>query len=84
MSNENSNDVLPLKPDKLVQSGSIIGYSYDSNSYILDVFYKGRNQAIHRYNNVFPPVISQIFDSSGSIGRKAQLLLKDYESSKVK
>jgi hypothetical protein len=75
---------VPSQPAVLVDSSAIIGYAYDANSYVLDVFYKGKNQSIYRYYNVFPPVVSDVFDSAGSIGLKARNSLKGYRSQKLK
>lgn len=70
-------------PEVLINSSSIIGYTYDSNTYKLTVYYKGKSGAVHEYSNVMPPTISQIFDSGGSIGRKAYQKLKGYPSIKL-
>lgn len=75
---------IPDKPQNLINSKSIVGYSYDANAYVLDVFYQGRKQSIYRYFMVYPPVMSQIFDSSGSMGSKAYNLLKEYRSTKLR
>lgn len=54
-----------LKP---VQSSLLQAYSYDSDSLELTVIYKDGTQI--KYKNVPPPVMSQVFDSPGSIGSK--------------
>jgi len=74
------NDVaqnLPDKPKTLIRSSSVIGYSYDPFSYQLDVWYRFKHgNSLYRYFLVYPPMISQIFDSGPSVGKKARQMLK--------
>lgn len=83
----NSNDVtassLPSSPKVLVDSSSIQGYSYDAQSYVLDVWYKS-SRSLYRYFNVFPPVVSQVFDSGANIGKKAHETLRQYKYTKLR
>ncbi len=73
MDNDNS-------PTVLVNSSSIIGYTYDSNEYKLTVYYKGKSKSVREYSDVMPPMVSKIFDSAGSIGSKAYKNLKGLKS----
>lgn len=60
--------------DKKVNSSLISSYMYDSTNYVLTVtLYNGEDW---EYKGVMPPVISQVFDSPGSIGAKWTRLIK--------
>ena len=72
------------KPETLIDSSSILGYSYDSDSYELLVWYRGKKETIYRYLNVSPPVMSQIFDFSNSVGKEARKTLRGYPSIKLR
>lgn len=77
------NDSNDNTPDVLVSSSSVYGYSYDSRTLKLTVYYKGRSAATHEYSDVTPPMVSQVFDSGGSIGLKARKVLGRLKSVKV-
>lgn len=59
---------------KPVSSKGLSGYSYNDQSYVLTVQYP--NGQVWSYFNVFPNVISQVFDSGGSIGSNFHHLVK--------
>lgn len=68
--------------DKKVNSSIISSYEYDSQKYVLTVTFKTGNS--WQYKNVMPPVVSQVFDSPGSIGSKfKRLISKQYQSVRV-
>ncbi len=67
-------------PQVLVNSSSIYGYTYDSSTYKLIVYYKGKSKTVKEYSDVMPPMVSRIFDSAGSIGKKAYKNLKGLKS----
>jgi hypothetical protein len=75
---------IPDKPQTLVNSSSIQGYSYDDQNYVLYVWYKGKQQPIYRYLMVFPIQFAQIFNEGGSIGLKARNSLKANPKLKVR
>ncbi len=70
-------------PASLVNSSAIIGYTYDAEGYELTVYYKGKSQAVRVFKDVMPPEVSDIFDSGGSIGKKAFLKLKGKKGSEA-
>lgn len=60
--------------DRKVNSSLISSYSYDVSNYVLTVtLYNGESWA---YQGVMPPVVSQVFDSPGSVGAKFSKLIK--------
>jgi hypothetical protein len=67
---------IPDKPQTLVNSSSVIGYSYNEATFELFVWFhgKGKAQPIYRYLMCFPPMFSSIFQSGGSIGKKISQL----------
>ena len=67
---------VPDKPQVLVNSTSIMGYSYDASNYVLHIWYKGVKQPIYRYLMVYPTTVAQIFSTGPSIGIKARNILK--------
>jgi hypothetical protein len=69
-----SNLTIPDRPKTLVRSSSVEGYSYDSQTYQLDVWYKPNK--LYRYYLAYPNLISSIFDTPGSVGAKARNGLK--------
>jgi hypothetical protein len=76
--------VVPDKPQTLVSSTSVIGYSYDDKAYQLVVWYKGKKPSVYRYLMVLPPVVSSIFDSGGSIGLKLRDAVKGLPHMKLR
>ncbi len=58
---------------KVVQSTSIQSYDYDDTKYTLTVTFK--NGTEYTYKGVKPDVMSNVFDSSGSLGRKFYKLI---------
>lgn len=74
--NSNQNQSIPDKPDVLVNSSSIIGYTYDATNYVLTLWYRSKRPSIYRFYNVFPPMLSDIFVSGAGIGSKARNTLK--------
>ncbi len=68
-------------PSTLVNSSAIIGYTYDAEGYELTVYYKGKSQAVRVFKDIMPPEVSDIFDSGGSIGKKAIKMLKGKKGS---
>jgi hypothetical protein len=62
-----------------LNSSLLQSYSYDPKTYVLTVTYKTRGNKKASYVNVFPSVISQVFDGSGSVGsRFLKLIAKNY------
>lgn len=61
------------KTEHIVKSTLIQAYSYDSESQTLSVIFK--DGAEFDYQQVPPPVMSQVFDSPGSIGSKFRKLI---------
>lgn len=53
---------------KPVKSSYIAAYSYNPDSYELSITFK--NGVERTYKDVKPPLMSQVFDSSGSVGSK--------------
>ena len=79
--NNSGNDLqLKLQP---VKSSILAGYSYDPKSYILTVAFNNGSQ--HQYFNVFPPVVSAVFDQGGSVGSKLinQVVKAGYPSKRL-
>jgi len=81
-----TNITVPQKPDTLVSSSSISGYSYDSKQYILDVWFKSSKgkETIYRYFLIYPTMFAQIFNSGAGIGKKAQKTLKGLRYMKLR
>jgi hypothetical protein len=77
---------IPQQPNVLVNSSSVVGYSYDNTNYILDVWYKNSKGAdsIYRYFMVYPNIVSSIFDSGGSYGKNAKANLKGLMFNKLR
>jgi hypothetical protein len=67
-----------------VKSSILAGYAYDIKGHILTVRFN--NGTEHEYYNVFPPVISQVFDTPGSIGSKFIKLIRSgsYRTEKIR
>ena len=61
---------IPDKPDVLVNSSSVLGYSYNPESLTLLVWFKGRKSAVHVYYRCYPTQVRDVFMSGGSIGSK--------------
>jgi hypothetical protein len=76
--------VVPDKPDTLIQSSSVLGYSYDDVNYTLTVWYHGKSKSIYQYYLVYPTTIAQIFNEGGSIGLKARNTLGSYRKLKLR
>ncbi len=57
-----------MSNEKIVNSSSIQAYEYDAEAMTLSVTFKDGSE--YDYQGVPPPVISKVFDSSGSIGSK--------------
>lgn len=66
---------------KPVKSSLVSAYSYNPDSYTLDVMFKDGTEM--QYQNVMPPEMSHIFDSSGSIGSKLLKVLKGHKHSRI-
>ena len=75
---------IPTSPQTLVQSSMVVGYSYDSTSYTLDVWFAGPKASVYRYYLVYPNIVSQMFDNGGSIGRNVLSNLKSNQKIKLK
>jgi hypothetical protein len=76
-STDPTNIDVPNSPTVLLSNSSaVVGYSYDATNYVLDVWFKGKSQPIYRYYLVYPPVMSQIFDSGSGHGLKLRNLTK--------
>ena len=66
-----TNLTVPDSPETLLNSSSsVLGYSYDSTNYVLDVWFKGKSQPIYRYYLFYPPMLSQVFDNGSGFGLK--------------
>ena len=78
----NSSAALSFK-FKPVKSSTLAGYSYDDKAYVLTVAFN--NGKVFQYLNVFPNVMSEVFDSGPSIGSKFHRLIKNggYMSNKL-
>lgn len=79
-----TNFVIPEKPETLVSSSSILGYSYDAHKYELFVFYKGKHNSVYRYLMCYPTTFAQVFASGAGIGGKAAKILKTLPKMKVR
>jgi len=77
-STDPTNLVVPDQPKTLLSnSSSVLGYSYDSTNYVLDVWYKSkRGGSIYRYYLFYPPALSQVFDSGSGFGLKLRNAVK--------
>lgn len=63
-----------IPKEQKVNSSLVSSYSYDSSKYVLTVtLYNGESWS---YQGVMPPVVSQVFDSPGSVGAKYSRLIK--------
>lgn len=71
------------KPENVVKgSSSVVGYSYDAQTYELIVWFHGG--VAYQYSNVMPPEMSQVFDSPGSVGAKLRrLIVKTHKAKKL-
>ena len=80
MNDPTTNQHIPDKPENLVNSSSIVGYTYHDSGpleYTLDVWYTGRKGvSLYRYFMIFPVQMAQIFNEGGSVGLKARNSLK--------
>lgn len=61
-----------MKP-KIVNSSSIKTYAYNADDYTLTVTFNNGNEYLYR--NVMPNVMSQVFDSPRSVGKKFRQLI---------
>ncbi len=60
--------MIKLEP---VNSSLIAAYGYDSTNYVLLVRFKSEKaNRLHQYSPVYPPTVSEVFDTPGSIGSK--------------
>jgi len=67
---------IPDKPQTLVSSSSVLGYSYNEQTYELFVWFRGKGKAqpVYRYLMVYPPMFSSIFGSGQGIGKRISQL----------
>ena len=79
-----TNFVIPDKPDNLVNSSSVLGYTYNGQNYTLFVWYKGKKQSCYRYLMCYPTTFAQVFNSGPGIGKKARDVLRSLPSMKVR
>jgi hypothetical protein len=61
---------------KPVRSSSIVAYSYDPDSMLLTVNFVSDPDTDHVYKNVPPNIVSQVFDTSRSVGKAFRSLIR--------
>jgi hypothetical protein len=66
---------IPERPQTLVNSSSVVGYTYLEKEYSLLIWFKGPKQSIYLYRLVYPPMFSQVFSSGSQIGKKVHKVL---------
>ena len=62
------------KHTAITKSAIVSSYEYDDKSLVLKVTFT--NNQVWQYINVFPNVITQVFDEPGSVGSKFIKLIK--------
>lgn len=79
-----TNFIIPDKPATLVNSSSILGYSYNDQTYELFIWYKGKKQVVYRYLMCYPVTLAQVFNSGPGIGLRARNILRSLPKMKVR
>lgn len=59
---------------KVVKSSYVQAYSYDADTKILDVTFM--NGTEYKYTGIQPDQMSNVFDTSGSVGKKFRSMIK--------